>query len=138
MKYKYKSRKQTCVSLSATEAEFVALSVCCQEQIWVKKLLIDLREEDPGSVVVWEDNQLCIKMVKSDRIDNRSKRIDTKQAFTKHQRQRGIITLRYLSTDRMEAVIMTKPLDRVKLERHREAIGARSKVAFVEEECVAT
>lgn len=113
------------MSLSSTEAEFVALSVCCQELLWTKKLLRDLGEEEPESVVVWEDNQSCIKMVESDRIENRSKHIDTKHAFTKDLRQRGVIDLRYLSTDRMEADIMTKPLERIKLERHREAIGVK-------------
>ena len=116
------TRKQTCVSLSSTEAEFVALSVCCQELLWITRLLGDLGEENHKPTVVWEDNQSCIKMVESDRIDSRSKHIDTKHAFTKDLRERGVIELRYLPTENMEADLMTKPLGRSKLERHRIAI----------------
>lgn len=39
------SRKQSCVSLSSTEAEFVSLSEACQELVWIRKLLADLGED---------------------------------------------------------------------------------------------
>ncbi|KXJ68033.1 hypothetical protein RP20_CCG006369 [Aedes albopictus] len=122
------TRKQNCVALSSTEAEFVALSEGCQEVLWMKKLLKDLAEDNSEPIVVWEDNQSCIKMVESDRIERRSKHIDTKHEFTKDLRQRGVIDLRYLPTDKMVADIMTKPLDRIKLERHRESLGVKTSI----------
>ena len=119
------TRKQTCVALSSTEAEFVALAEGCQELLWMKKLLNDLSEDNQESVVVWEDNQSCIKMVESDRVERRSKHIDTKYAFTKDLHQRGVIDIRYLPTDAMVADAMTKPLDRTKLELHRNSLGVK-------------
>lgn len=119
------TRKQSCVALSSTEAEFVALSEGCQELIWLKKLLADLQEERKDPTIVWEDNQSAIRMVQSDRIEKRSKHIDTRHAFTKDLRQKGVIDIRYLPTSQMEADIMTKPLERIKLEQHREALGVK-------------
>lgn len=120
------TRKQSCVALSSTEAEFVALAEGCQELLWFLKLLEAIKEEQADPIVVWEDNQSCIKMIESERIERRSKHIDTKHAFTKDLYQRGIINLRYLPTAEMEADLMTKPLDRIKLQKHREAIGVKT------------
>src|SRR6202012_5196075 len=49
-------RKQTCVALSSTEAEFVALSSACQEAFWLRRLLEDLNQEISSPVTMHEDN----------------------------------------------------------------------------------
>jgi hypothetical protein len=36
------SRKQTSVSMSTVEAEYIALSVAVREVVWLRKLLVDL------------------------------------------------------------------------------------------------
>lgn len=119
------TRKQSCVALSSTEAEFIALAEGCQELLWHLKLSSDVNEKHLDPIPVWEDNQSCIKLVESDRIGKRSKHIDTKHAFTKDLKQREVIDLKYMPTSEMQADIMTKPLERVKLEGHRSAIGIR-------------
>ena len=35
------SKKQNCVTLSSTEAEYVALAECCQEFKWIQRILKD-------------------------------------------------------------------------------------------------
>lgn len=50
------SRKQTCVALSSTEAEFVALAECCQELTWIVRMLQDFSVDVPTPVLVHEDN----------------------------------------------------------------------------------
>ena len=119
------TRKQSCVALSSTEAEFIALADGCQQLMWYRKLLNDLQQSQPSPIVIWEDNQSCIKIVESERLERRSKHIDTKYAYAKDLHQQRVIELRYMPTERMEADLMTKPLDRVKLERHRTAIGVK-------------
>lgn len=49
-------RKQTCVALSSTEAEFVALSEGCQEGLWLTKLLTDFGEKMKLPTRLYEDN----------------------------------------------------------------------------------
>lgn len=73
-------RKQTCVSLSTAEAEFVALSEASQEALWLKRLLTDLGENLPN-VTMNEDNQSCLKMLDSEKFSNRTKHIATRFHF---------------------------------------------------------
>lgn len=62
------SRRQTCVTLSSMEAEYVALSDTCQELIWIRRLLSDLEEPPVGATHVFEDNQSCLSFVQAERI----------------------------------------------------------------------
>lgn len=41
----WRCRKQSCVSLSSTEAEFIALSEACQEAAWIRRILEDLQQQ---------------------------------------------------------------------------------------------
>ena len=37
------SKRQACVAKSTTEAEYMALSIACQEAIWLRRLLSDIQ-----------------------------------------------------------------------------------------------
>ena len=37
------SKRQACVAKSTTEAEYMALSIACQESIWLRRLLSDIQ-----------------------------------------------------------------------------------------------
>uniref|UniRef100_A0AAV1TAA2 Polyprotein n=1 Tax=Peronospora matthiolae TaxID=2874970 RepID=A0AAV1TAA2_9STRA len=45
----YKSKYQGTVDLSSAEAEYMALSLCTQEVLWVRALLKDLGHEQVGA-----------------------------------------------------------------------------------------
>lgn len=62
------SRKQACGSLSSTEAECVAIAKRCQERIWIRKLIEEIGVFE-YTIVVYEDNQSCMKMVESECIE---------------------------------------------------------------------
>ena len=119
----WKSRKQQCVSLSSTEAEYVALSEACQEGMWLKTLVRDLHENCSSQLVLFEDNQSCLKLVKSERIGGRSKHIDTKFHFIRDLFTKGEIVLEYCPSDRMVADILTKPLEAVKTRQFVDQLG---------------
>uniref|UniRef100_A0AAG5CP00 Reverse transcriptase Ty1/copia-type domain-containing protein n=1 Tax=Anopheles atroparvus TaxID=41427 RepID=A0AAG5CP00_ANOAO len=125
--------KQKCVALSSTEAEYVSLAECLQEVKWILKLMADVGEQLIGPVLVNEDNQSCIALTKGDRADRKAKHIDTKFNFVKDMVRDGIVQLQYCPTEHMQADLLTKPLQAVKLRQHREAIGI--KPFSVEEEC---
>lgn len=125
--------KQTCVALSSTEAEYVALADCLRELKWICKLLDDVGEPAHQPITVKEDNQSCIALTQDDRTEKKSKHIDTKYNFVKDMVRQGVVQLEYCPTDRMEADLLTKPLPAVKLSQLRDAIGIRTYSA--EEEC---
>lgn len=103
-------RKQSCVALSSTEAEFIALAEACQEAVWIKRLLQDLNETPNNPIVIFEDNQSCIKLVHNEKFSNRSKHIDTKYHFVKDYVGKNIVTCKYCPTEDMVADLLTKPL----------------------------
>lgn len=125
--------KQKCVALSSTEAEYVALAECLQEIKWIQKLMFDVGEQLVLPILVNEDNLSCIALTRGDRAERKAKHIDTKFNFVKDMVRDGTLRLQYCSTEHMEADLLTKPLQAVKLRRLREAIGI--KPFSVEEEC---
>ncbi|XP_055839284.1 uncharacterized protein LOC129907212 [Episyrphus balteatus] len=59
-------RKQTCVALSSTEAELIALSEACQEASWIRRLLIEMQHNISGPTTIYEDNQSCLKLIQEE------------------------------------------------------------------------
>lgn len=104
-------KKQTCVSLSSTEAEFVALCEAVKEALWIKYVMKDLDRSILNPITIFEDNQSCIKMFENQKISNRTKHIDIKYHFVKEviNNQEDII-LKYCPSKEMIADMMTKPL----------------------------
>ena len=50
------SRKQTTVSMPTAEAEYVAVSTCAQEAIWLTKLFLDITGLEVTPMTIYEDN----------------------------------------------------------------------------------
>lgn len=117
------SRKQSSVTLSSMEAEYVSLSEACQELTWLRALLKDMGQEQRNATVIHEDNQSCIAFVKADRATRRSKHIETKEQYVKNLCEAGKVQIKYCPTESMTADLLTKPLGVQKLQRFTEMIG---------------
>lgn len=124
-------RKQTCVALSTTEAEFISLSEACQEAVWMRRLLEDLNQEITGPVTIFEDNQSVLKLIEEEKLSKRTKHIDTKVCFVKDHVEKGTVNCQYCPTDQMIADMLTKPLAKPKLEELRKLCG----ICANEQEC---
>lgn len=116
-------RKQTCVALSSTEAEFVALSEACQEAIWIRKVLLDLNQTIDSPTLIHEDNQSCLKLISGEKLSNRTKHIDTRKHFVKNHVDSGDIECDYCPTEEMMADLLTKPLSGPRIEKLRKMCG---------------
>lgn len=109
------SKKQTTVALSSTEAEYIAAALASQELLWLRQLLIDLDIPCTEATTIFEDNQGCIKLVCVGKMNARNKHIDIRHHHLRDLQTKGIMDLKYCSTDEMLADVMTKPLNRHKL-----------------------
>jgi hypothetical protein len=58
----WKSRRQDCVSLSTSEAEYVAASQCGQEALYLREILRDFGFAQAAPTEVYEDNLACVAM----------------------------------------------------------------------------
>lgn len=118
------SRKQSHITLSSTEAEYVALSEACCEVKWIKMLLQDLNL-DYKSIKFKEDNQSCISLAREFKMNPRTKHIEVKYHHVREMIQNKEVFLEYCPTSEMVADIMTKPLDRVKLSYFQNLFGLK-------------
>uniref|UniRef100_H3H4R3 Reverse transcriptase Ty1/copia-type domain-containing protein n=1 Tax=Phytophthora ramorum TaxID=164328 RepID=H3H4R3_PHYRM len=107
------SKKQSSVSLSTSEAEYIALSLAIQEGKWIHRLLCEIlaaANETGPELMIREDNQSCIKMTKNPVNHGRAKHIDIKYHHIRDEVKRGEVKLEYCETSVMLADIMTKAL----------------------------
>ncbi|OWZ05436.1 polyprotein [Phytophthora megakarya] len=56
---------QRMVALSSVEAEYMALSLCVQEVLWVLAMLKDMGIEQKEATPIWEDNQRAVALTKN-------------------------------------------------------------------------
>jgi hypothetical protein len=67
---------QKTVALSSTEAEYMAMSDCVKECVWLRRLLKDMRSEHSDPTVIYEDNQGSMALAKNVGYQARTKHID--------------------------------------------------------------
>ena len=99
----WRSKKQTCVALSAAEAEYMALASAAQEAIWLRQLTTDLKCGPAGPLLIFEDNQAAICMAKNPQFHGRAKHVDIKYHFIREKVSSGVVELKYCCTEDMIA-----------------------------------
>lgn len=119
----WRSKRQTSVSLSTAEAEYIALCSASQEAIWLKRLLGEIGFDQSEPITILEDNQSAIAMSKNPTSHDRTKHIDIKFHFVRNAINESLIKLVYCPTDEMVADILTKPLHRGRFELLRTGTG---------------
>jgi len=105
------SRKQAYVATSTTAAEYMAMSECVHELIWLYQLLtqMGLKAKKP---VLYADNQPAIKTITGDNIQKTSSRRHIRIRFhhVRDEWQQGNIRIEYVQSKQNLADIFTKPL----------------------------
>ena len=108
--FTWSSKKQPIVTLSTCEAEYVAMSNCVCQAIWLRSLLKELHvsENDPTEIFV--DNKSAIALAKNPVFHDRSKHIDTKFHFIRECVAKKEVVLKFVKSQDQVADIFTKPL----------------------------
>lgn len=117
----WKSKKQTVVSLSTAEAEYIAMSAALTESIFISQLLEEILDIPVYPITVYEDNQSCLKMA-STLETKRSKHIDVRHHFIKDLVSKGRVNLCYIPTNEQIADLFTKSLCFNKFQYFRDKI----------------
>ena len=79
----WSSWKQPIVTLSTTEAEFVAASACACQAIWLRNIFEEVHFKQQGPTLIYCDNSSTIKLSKNPIMHGRSKHIDVRFHFFK-------------------------------------------------------
>jgi hypothetical protein len=79
------SRKQTYVALNSTEIEYMAASLASCEAILLRKLLAWLLGQVLEPMVIYCDNQSCVKLSENPLFHDRSKHIEIRYHFIRNR-----------------------------------------------------
>lgn len=121
----WSSTKQKITAISSTESELCSLCEATKEVLWIKELLNEINLKPPEPIIIHEDNQSVIKMLKGNRTSTRTKHINTKYHFIYDYIENNTIQLNYCPTEHMPADMLTKPLNRIKLEKFRNELNIK-------------
>ena len=108
----WKTKKQDCVSLSSTEAEFRALKAMTQELIWIKELLVELGIEHKEPMLICCDNKSALYISANPVLHERTKHMGIICQFVRDEITKGVIRTTHVSTHDQLADILTKALGR--------------------------
>jgi hypothetical protein len=104
----WRSRKQTSVSTSTTESEYVALSLACRQMQWFQKAFADLRIDVQCALRC--DNTGAISIAENDQVNDRTKHIDIHYHKVREEYRKGTFELLYVPSGQNLADICTKTL----------------------------
>ena len=123
----WSSRKQPIVTLSTTEAEYVAATTCACHSIWMKEVLNIIEEDYCKCITVFCDNSSSIKLSKNPVLHGRTKHINVRFHFIRDLIKKGEVELVYCGTKEQIADIMTKPLKLEDFVKLRMLLGVQEK-----------
>jgi hypothetical protein len=116
------SRRQKIVALSSTEAEYMALSDCSRQLVWISQLLNEIGYEIPVPIL-YGDNQGSIFWGENPIQEKRSKHIDIRYHYIREVVENKQIVPAFIEGKNNPADILTKNLERILFERFRPSLG---------------
>ena len=112
------SKKQNSVTLSITEAEYIATGACCAQILYMKQTLCDYGIK-LGSVPLLCDNKSAVKIANNPVQHSRTKHIEIRHHFLRDNVANENILLRNMRFEDQLADIFTKPLNEITFNRLR-------------------
>nr|GFA96800.1 retrovirus-related Pol polyprotein from transposon TNT 1-94 [Tanacetum cinerariifolium] len=111
----WSSKKQDCTSMSSAEAEYVSLSVCCAQVLWMRTHLTDYGFHF-DKIPMYCDSKVAIVISCNLVQHSRTKHIDVRYHFIKENVKKGIVELFFVGTEYQLADLFTKalPVERFK------------------------
>nr|GEZ78676.1 hypothetical protein [Tanacetum cinerariifolium] len=113
-------KKQDCTALLTAEAEYVSLSACCAQVLWMRTQLTDYGFHF-NKIPIYYDLKSAIAISCNPVQHSRTKHIAVRYHFIKEHVEKGTIELYFVKTDYQLADIFTKALlvDRFNYLAHR-------------------
>lgn len=114
------SERQSSVSHSTAESEYIAASQASRELVWLQRLLaeldVQLASEKPTLFV---DNESAVKLIKNPVLHKRTKHIEVRYHSVRERYEEKAFDVKGISSENQLADIFTKALPKVKFENLR-------------------
>ena len=108
----WSSKRQATVALSTVEAEYVAMSRCAQQMVWMHSWLREVKVDHIIPGVIKGDNQGAIALSKNTKEHGKVKHIDIRHHYIRELVQSGNISFEQVSSSDNLADVFTKALAR--------------------------
>jgi hypothetical protein len=118
----WRSRAQTTIALSSTEAEYMAMSDCSRQVSWIISMFNELGMPLPA-IPVYGDNQGSIFIGSNPVQENRSKHIDIRYHYLRECVAKKKIELFFIPSEDNPADLLTKNLGHIKFHKFRARFG---------------
>jgi Reverse transcriptase (RNA-dependent DNA polymerase) len=119
----WSSKLQPIVSLSTTEAEYVAGVAAGKEICWMQNLFTELGYSAPTPATLGMDNQSAITVAKNPEHHGRMKHLDLCYYWLRDKVEAKGISVHYVPTEDMPADLLTKALPKPQVEKLRKLMG---------------
>ena len=119
----WKSKLQTIIAQSTTEAEYIAINASAKEAIYIKSILGELGYYKQDKFPIYSDNNGALLLAKNPVFHERTKHISVKYHYIRDLIDKGIIDLIYINTSEQKADGLTKALERVKFKGFLNYLG---------------
>jgi len=108
----WSSKRQATVALSTVEAEYVAMSRCAQQMVWMHSWLSEAKVNYLKPGLIRGDNRGAIALTKNTKEHSKVKHIDIRHHYIRELLQSNIITVEEVSSANNLADLFTKSLPR--------------------------
>nr|GEW72081.1 copia protein [Tanacetum cinerariifolium] len=120
----WSSKKQDCTAMSTAEAEYVSLSACCAQVIWMRTQLLDYGYKY-NRIPMYSDSKSAIAISCNPVQHSKAKHIDIRYHFIKEHVEKGTVELYFVGTEYQLADLFTKALPKERFEYLVHRIGIR-------------
>ena len=119
----WKSKLQTIIAQSTTEAEYIAINAATKEAIYIKSILEELGFYKQDKFPIYSDNNGALLLAKNPVFHERTKYIAVKYHYIRELIENGVIDLIYINMLEQKADGLTKALERVKFKGFLDYLG---------------
>ena len=120
--FSWTSRAQKTIAHSSTEAEYIALSDCSRQVVWIRNLLSEIGY-NLSAIPICGDSQGSIFMSSNPVTESRSKHIDIRYHYIREVIERNLVEVYFIDGSDNPADMFTKNLGHVKFHKFRALLG---------------
>jgi len=114
--------KKGTITLSTLEAEYISISSCYAQLLWIKNQLEEYNIFE-SNVPIFCNNKAAISLFKNSSLHYRAKHVEIKHHFIRDLVQKGTLDLQFVPIEDQLVDIFTKPLTEDKLILLRNKLG---------------
>ncbi|GJZ89527.1 retrovirus-related pol polyprotein from transposon TNT 1-94 [Tanacetum coccineum] len=120
----WSSKKQDCTAMSSAKAEYISLSACCAQVIWMRTQLLDYGFHY-HKIPIYYDSKSAIAISCNPVKHSRTKHNNIRYHFIKEHVEKGTIELYFVGMEYQLADLFTKALPKERFEFLVHKIGMR-------------